>query len=59
MITMPVRYDPASPNRVLPITAQADEVWAALQADRTIPKSATKGSAGDEVNTNGVVKSSS
>lgn len=37
LITMPVRYDPADPNRVLPLTAQADRVWAALQDDRTVP----------------------
>ncbi|MDX6351483.1 MAG: hypothetical protein QOF84_6273 [Streptomyces sp.] len=59
MITMPVRYDPADPNRVVPLTDKADQVWAALRADRTIPKSATKGSAGDQAGTKGVVKSSS
>jgi hypothetical protein len=56
---MPVRYDPAAPNRVVPLTDKADQVWAALRADRTIPKSATKGSAGDQAGTKGVVKSSS
>lgn len=59
MVTMPVRYDPADPNRVLPITDQAEQVWAALRADKPIPRSATKGSAGDDVDTNGVVRSSS
>jgi LCP family protein required for cell wall assembly len=59
LITMPVRYDPANPNRVIPIVSKADQVWAALNADRAIPKAATKGSAADEVNTGGVVKSSS
>ncbi|MFE0631845.1 LCP family protein [Streptomyces sp. NPDC058864] len=59
MVTMPVRYDPADPNRVLPIADQAEQVWAALRADRPIPRSATKGSAGDDVDTNGVVRSSS
>ncbi|MDX2645193.1 LCP family protein [Streptomyces sp. PA03-1a] len=59
MVTMPVRYDPADPNRVLPIPDQAEQVWAALRADKPIPRSATKGSAGDDVDTNGVVRSSS
>lgn len=58
-VTMPVRYDPADPNRVLPIPDQAEQVWAALRADKPIPRSATKGSAGDDVDTNGVVRSSS
>ncbi|MFD3453039.1 LCP family protein [Streptomyces sp. NPDC058691] len=57
MVTMPVRYDPADPNRVVPLTAQSEQVWAALRADRPIPRSATKGSAGDEVDTGGVVRS--
>ncbi|MDX3073230.1 LCP family protein [Streptomyces sp. MI02-7b] len=57
MVTMPVRYDPADPNRVVPLTAQTERVWAALRADRPIPRSATKGSAGDEVDTGGVVRS--
>ncbi|GHE61466.1 LCP family protein [Streptomyces capitiformicae] len=45
MITMPVQYDPADPNRVLVDEKKSAQVWAALKADRTIPKSATKGTA--------------
>lgn len=45
MVTMPVQYDPADPNRVLVDEAKSKQVWAALKADRTIPKSATKGTA--------------
>ncbi|WP_200303833.1 LCP family protein [Streptomyces adelaidensis] len=45
MVTMPVQYDPADPNRVLVAEAKAKQVWAALKADRTIPKSATKNTA--------------
>lgn len=45
MITMPVQYDPADPNRVLVDEKKSTQVWAALKADRTIPKSATKGTA--------------
>jgi LCP family protein required for cell wall assembly len=59
MVTMPVTYDPADPNRVVPLTAKAEEVWAALRADRAVPKSATTGSAGDQTSTSGVVKSAS
>ncbi|HSY00208.1 MAG TPA: LCP family protein, partial [Streptomyces sp.] len=45
MVTMPVQYDPADPNRVLVDEAKSKQVWAALKADRTIPRSATKGTA--------------
>ncbi|MHC3472415.1 LCP family protein [Streptomyces sp. 7R007] len=45
MITMPVRYDPADPNRVIIQQAKAEQVWTALKNDRAIPKSATRGTA--------------
>jgi LCP family protein required for cell wall assembly len=45
MITMPVQYDPADGNRVLVDEAKAKLVWKALEADQTIPKSATEGTA--------------
>ncbi|MET9847432.1 LCP family protein [Streptomyces ossamyceticus] len=45
MVTMPVQYDPADPNRVLVDEAKSKRVWAALRADKPIPKSATKGTA--------------
>ncbi|KUO04785.1 LCP family protein [Streptomyces caeruleatus] len=45
MVTMPVRYDPADPNRVLVAKAKAQLVWDALKHDRPIPKSATEGTA--------------
>ncbi|MER6161142.1 LCP family protein [Streptomyces sp. NPDC001868] len=45
MVTMPVQYDPDDPNRVLVDKTKSQQVWAALKADRTIPKSATKGTA--------------
>ncbi|MEU7027047.1 LCP family protein [Streptomyces sp. NPDC046275] len=41
MITLPVRYDPRDPNRVVPLEAQGRQVWSALKADRPIPASAT------------------
>lgn len=56
MVTMPVQYDPADPNRVLLAKTKADLVWKALEADKPIPKSATKGTAQGEAN--GVVESS-
>ncbi|WP_055494811.1 LCP family protein [Streptomyces sp. TP-A0356] len=43
MVTMPVEYDPADPNRVLMQKAKAQLVWDALKNDRPIPASATKG----------------
>ncbi|MFJ9567090.1 LCP family protein [Streptomyces fuscichromogenes] len=45
MVTMPVEYDPANPNRVIVAEAKAKRVWAALKNDRPIPASATKGTA--------------
>lgn len=48
MITMPVRYDPADPNRVIMKKAKAQEVWTALKNDRPIPASATRGTATGE-----------
>ncbi|MFF0009505.1 LCP family protein [Streptomyces tibetensis] len=48
MVTMPVAYDPADPNRVLLQKKKADEIWKALEQDKPIPKSATSGSATGE-----------
>ncbi|MFG3010622.1 LCP family protein [Streptomyces cinerochromogenes] len=48
MVTMPVQYDPANPNRVLLEKTKAQLVWNALKNDRPIPKSATKGTATGE-----------
>ncbi|MZG19832.1 LytR family transcriptional regulator [Streptomyces sp. SID5914] len=48
MVTMPVVYDPADPNRVLLEKTKADQVWTALKNDRPIPESATQGTATGE-----------
>lgn len=56
MVTLPVVYDPDNPNRVRPIEAKARQVWRALRADRPIPASATKGSAGDDTDADEVVR---
>ncbi|MFD4698047.1 LCP family protein [Streptomyces niveus] len=48
MITLPVQYDPADPNRVVPLEKASQQVWDALRADKPIPASATKDSAGDK-----------
>ncbi|MGW0336522.1 LCP family protein [Streptomyces sp. NPDC003011] len=45
MVTMPVQYDPANPNRVIVRETQAEQVWAALKNDKAIPESATEGTA--------------
>ncbi|MFD7872893.1 LCP family protein [Streptomyces sp. NPDC059766] len=45
MVTLPVRYDPADPNRVVVADAKAKLVWDALKADRAVPKAATQGTA--------------
>ncbi|MGW6022742.1 LCP family protein [Streptomyces sp. NPDC055099] len=57
MVTMPVQYDPADPNRVLPLEKADQQVWDALKADKPIPKSATKKSAGDKGDASDVVTS--
>ncbi|MGW4027901.1 LCP family protein [Streptomyces sp. NPDC004838] len=48
MVTLPVEYDPADPNRVVPIEAASRQVWTALAQDLPIPPSALKDSAGDK-----------
>ncbi|WP_333776132.1 LCP family protein [Streptomyces sp. IBSBF 3136] len=48
MVTMPVSYDPADPNRVLMQKAKAQLVWDALKDDRRIPRAATQGTATGE-----------
>ncbi|HCA85624.1 MAG TPA: transcriptional regulator [Streptomyces sp.] len=60
MITLPVEYDPADGNRVLPLEAQSAMVWDALRQDLPIPASATADSAGEEARekTEGVVDGS-
>ncbi|MEU5532329.1 LCP family protein [Streptomyces sp. NPDC020362] len=48
MVTMPVQYDPANPNRVLLEKSKARLIWTALKNDGPIPKSATEGTATGE-----------
>ncbi|MFE3824408.1 LCP family protein [Streptomyces sp. NPDC059092] len=55
MVTLPVRYDPADPNRVLPLPAATQQVWSALKQDKPIPASATRDSAGDKGSAHSVV----
>ncbi|MFD0273283.1 LCP family protein [Kitasatospora sp. NPDC127111] len=38
MVTLPVVTAPSDPNRVVPQQPQADQLWAALKADRPLPK---------------------
>jgi LCP family protein required for cell wall assembly len=56
MVTMPVQYDPADPNRVIVQEAKARQVWTALKNDQPIPRTATEGNATGEAA--GVVTSS-
>ncbi|GGW87503.1 transcriptional regulator [Streptomyces malachitofuscus] len=48
MITMPVQYDPANANRVLPLKDKSQLVWDALKNDRPIPESAIRDTATGE-----------
>jgi len=50
MVTLPVRYDPADPNRVVVAEAKAKQVFTALKHDRPIPKEATEGTATGDAN---------
>ncbi|MEU6605620.1 LCP family protein [Streptomyces shenzhenensis] len=45
MVTTPVQYDPANPNRVLLDQTKSQQVWTALKNDRPIPATATKNTA--------------
>lgn len=45
-VMLPVKYDVADPNRVVPAQPLADKVWEALRNDRPIPESARKSPAG-------------
>ncbi|MDF6044889.1 LCP family protein [Streptomyces sp. JH14] len=56
MVTLPVQYDPADPNRVVPLEESAKQVWSALEQDRPIPASATAKSAGDKGDAGKVVR---
>ncbi|MFC9231433.1 LCP family protein [Streptomyces decoyicus] len=56
MVTLPVTYDPANPDRVVPLEKKSEQVWDALRRDKEIPKSAIKGSAGDQGGTDKYVK---
>ncbi|PJE96061.1 transcriptional regulator [Streptomyces carminius] len=44
LVTLPVRYSEADPNRVEPIQRGAQRIWTALRADEPVPASATEGS---------------
>ncbi|WP_415951773.1 LCP family protein [Streptomyces sp. KLOTTS4A1] len=48
MVTLPVEYDQADRNRVVPLQQESRLVWDALKADQPIPAEATKDSAGDK-----------
>ncbi|MEU5365547.1 LCP family protein [Streptomyces sp. NPDC005925] len=48
MVTLPVRYDPADPNRVLVQKKKARQLWHALKKDRPIPRTVTAGTATGE-----------
>jgi LCP family protein required for cell wall assembly len=48
MVTMPVRYDADNANRVVPYVSKDRQVWAALRADRPIPRAAVRGSAAED-----------
>ncbi|MGI5348785.1 LCP family protein [Streptomyces sp. CA-250714] len=56
MTTLPVQYDPNDPNRVVQIDSKTEKVWWAIKHDKPVPKSATKGSAGDKTDIGDVVR---
>lgn len=59
MVTLPVTFDPADPNRVVPMERNADRVWQALKEDKPIPESALEGSLSDGRDPDGVIPGSS
>ncbi|WP_062212475.1 LCP family protein [Streptomyces sp. NBRC 109706] len=48
LVTLPVGYDPADPNRVAPLREQSRQMWTALRHDRPVPESAIRDSAAEE-----------
>lgn len=56
MVTLPVEYDPADPNRVIPQEKAGKQVWTALRHDLPIPASATEKSAGDKGDAGDIVQ---
>ncbi|MFG2794330.1 LCP family protein [Streptomyces sp. NPDC048419] len=50
MVTMPVQYAPADPNRLIVAKAKAEQVWTALKNDKPIPKTATEDTAKGDAN---------
>ncbi|MEW1691699.1 LCP family protein [Streptomyces sp. NPDC091265] len=56
MVTLPVEYDPADPNRVIPQEKAGKQVWTALRHDLPIPASATEKSAGDKGDAGDIVR---
>ncbi|MGW7411098.1 LCP family protein [Streptomyces sp. NPDC054863] len=56
MITLPIDYDLKDNDRVVPLKEQSDLLWASLRADKPIPESVTKNSAGDKVDAGKIVK---
>lgn len=56
MVTLPVEYDPADPNRVIPQEKAGQQVWTALRHDSPIPASATEKSAGDKGDAGDIVQ---
>jgi LCP family protein required for cell wall assembly len=55
MATMPVRYDPDDPNRVLPLEHKCRQVWRALRHDRPVPASALRDTATSDTDIGDVV----
>lgn len=54
MVTLPVRYDPADPNRLLVQKKKSRQLWHALKNDSPIPRTVTAGTATGEAE--GVVR---
>ncbi|MEU8570909.1 LCP family protein [Streptomyces pathocidini] len=57
MVTLPVEYDKRDPNRVAPMAEKCDQLWTALRHGLPIPQSVTQGTASEQADTSGVVKS--
>jgi LCP family protein required for cell wall assembly len=55
MVTLPVTYDAADRNRVVPLEKESAQVWQALRGDRAIPESALKDTAGAQAGRDRVV----
>ncbi|MFI1968815.1 transcriptional regulator [Streptomyces cinnamoneus] len=56
MVTLPVGPDPRDSDRVVPLTAAAEQIWQAFREDKPVPEAALKEGDGAKTQADGVVQ---